>query len=639
MAKKTTSKTAAPKTSRRAKPAKKSSTTRRGILANSRGEPAGGAAQRLLPGPGELIVRMYRQGLGDCFLLAFGTDHPERPRYVLIDCGVHSRQTDGPKRLLQVMNDLAAATGKQLDVVVATHEHADHLSGFVQKGSPFLRDDLEIDELWVGWTERRGDRQADDLRKKRGSAGKVIEKAVEKARQRAESGLAEQLLLLTDFERPAEGSIDREAAKKAIRDLATRSLDQKAVFASVTREFFADSGAELGAAKGTRKEPSSNELALGLLAVKARQTTYCEPGMTPPLSIPGVPAARVYVLGPPRNEKLLHKDQPAKVRGSSSENGHDGKYQEVYLSGGANTRAFQLSPALGAAAELGETNQLPDDQRYPFAKTFYRPFPDPWSEPQSASEKKLPLDAVQKFYAEHYLDQRPKEAGSDERVETSWRRIDADWLDAAEQLALNLDSDTNNTSLVLAFEWGPIGSGQVLLFPGDAQVGNWLSWRDQRYRSGGKSFTADDLLSRTILYKVGHHASHNATVRCDPRETSVDHDQGVPFGLELMENIVALIPVDRDAADKKMPTPWEMPHRPLYERLREKAQRRVLRSDLRLTPLKQGKDDPDVVPDSTDWRRVPGLKGLKWRRSAEDFAAGTPGPLYYDLLFPLPKLG
>lgn len=619
--------------------AKKTSATKKSAAKASKkaAEPGkASAAERLLPAPGELIVRMYRQGLGDSFLLAFGTDEPERPRYVLIDCGVHSRQTDGPKRLLEVMNDLAAATGNRLDVVVATHEHADHLSGFVQKGSPFLRDELEIDELWVGWTERRGDRQADDLRKKRGSASKVIEKAVEKARQRAQTGLAEQLLLLTDFERPAEGTVDRDAVKEAIRSLAARSPDQKAVFASVTREFLADSGAELGAAKGPRKEPSSNELALGLLAVKARQMTYCEPGMTPPLSIPGVPAARVYVLGPPRNEKLLKKDQPSKVRGSSSEDGHH-EYQEVYLSGGADTRAFQLSPALGAAAEMGEANQLPDDQRYPFAKAFYRPFPDPWREHQGASEKNPPLDAVQKFYAEHYLDQGPQGGDSDQPVDTSWRRIDADWLDAAERLALNLDSDTNNTSLVLAFELGPVGSGHVLLFPGDAQVGNWLSWRDQRYRAGGKSVTADDLMSRTILYKVGHHASHNATVKCDPRETSADHDQGVPFGLELMENIIALIPVDRDAADKKMPTPWEMPHRPLYERLREKAQRRVLRSDLRLTPLTAGEDDPDVVPGSKNWQRVPGLKGVQWRRSSDEFAAGTPGPLYYDIAFPLPE--
>ena len=593
------------------------------------------ASGRLLPEPGELIIRMYRQGLGDCFLLAFGTSKPDRPRYVLIDCGVHSRQTDGPKRLLQVLTDLAATTGNRFDVVVATHEHADHLSGFVQKGSPFLRDELEIGELWVAWTERRGDRQADDLRKKRGSAQKVIDKAVEQARERAQTALADQIELLNDFERPPEGSVDRDAVMKAIEKLAAETPQQQVLFASMTREFLSGGESELGAAKVPRKEPSSNELALGLLAVKARQTTFCEPGMTPPLSIPGVPQARAYVLGPPRNEKLLKKDLPTKVRGSHSEDGHH-EYQEVYLSGAAGTRAFQLSPALGKGAELGETNQLHNDFRYPFAEAFYKDLSQVPRKPAKLDREKTNLDAVTQFYAERYFDLRADRAEGQGPVDTSWRRIDADWLNSAEQLALNLDSDTNNTSLVLAFEWGPVGSGQVLLFPGDAQVGNWLSWRDQKYRAGTKSFTADDLLSRTVLYKVGHHASHNATVRCDPREPADGHDHGIPFGLELMENIVALIPVDRDAADKKMPTPWAMPHQPLYERLREKAQRRVLRADQRLTPLSPAKDDPDMVPTSTKWQRVPGLKGAKWRRSAEEFEAGTEGPLYYEIALQQP---
>jgi hypothetical protein len=44
-----------------------------------------------------------------------------------------------------------------------------------------------------------------------------------------------------------------------------------------------------------------------------------------------------------------------------------------------------------------------------------------------------------------------------------YRRIDSDWLSAAEDLALNLDSDTNNTSLSLAFELGERGVGRLAL--------------------------------------------------------------------------------------------------------------------------------------------------------------------------------
>ena len=52
--------------------------------------------------------------------------------------------------------------------------------------------------------------------------------------------------------------------------------------------------------------------------------------------------------------------------------------------------------------------------------------------------------------------------------------MDGEWLDIATDLALQLDSATNNTSLVLAIE--RIADGKVLLFPGDAQQGNWRSW-------------------------------------------------------------------------------------------------------------------------------------------------------------------
>jgi len=39
-------------------------------------------------------------------------------------------------------------------------------------------------------------------------------------------------------------------------------------------------------------------------------------------------------------------------------------------------------------------------------------------------------------------------------------------------MALQLDNDTNNTSVALAIEF--TDSGKVLLFPADAQVGSWL---------------------------------------------------------------------------------------------------------------------------------------------------------------------
>ena len=74
-------------------------------------------------------------------------------------------------------------------------------------------------------------------------------------------------------------------------------------------------------------------------------------------------------------------------------------------------------------------------------------------------------------------------------TDQSWRRIDADWLGIAADLAMQLDRGVNNTSLVLAFEF--IDSGRVVLFPGDAQVGNWLSWQTRQMARRGEGGPGD----------------------------------------------------------------------------------------------------------------------------------------------------
>src|SRR5207253_6816379 len=64
-------------------------------------------------------------------------------------------------------------------------------------------------------------------------------------------------------------------------------------------------------------------------------------------------------------------------------------------------------------------------------------------------------------------------------------------------LALSVDNYLNNTSLSLLLQY----RGKTLLFPGDAQWGNWQSWQKDW----------DEILGDISFYKVGHHGSHNAT--------------------------------------------------------------------------------------------------------------------------------
>ena len=145
---------------------------------------------------------------------------------------------------------------------------------------------------------------------------------------------------------------------------------------------------------------------------------------------------------------------------------------------------------------------------------------------------------------------------------------------------MKLDSDTNNTSLALAFE---LPDGRVLLFPGDAQVGNWESWHadadDHKrvWQIDDHAVTAEMLLNRTVLYKVGHHGSHNATLR--------------EKGLEMMTDpaLTAMVPVDVYIAHEKKQ--WtKMPFTPLMARLREKTEDRSCRRTSRpgLPPKARG---------------------------------------------------
>jgi hypothetical protein len=501
----------------------------------------------------------------------------------------------------------------------------------VQKGSPFLTNDLTLGEFWVGWTERRGDAKADKLRRQRGTATAVIKKAVQQARERAGLAggqLARELENITDFEESDTAAIDV--------DRVTSLIQKQSADKPEARGFVEPSGMgrppgpgfdESKRKRESNPKPSSNELALGLLAAKADKggTRFFQPGQVATLE--NVKGLRAYVFGPPRADEMLGRSDPSKIRGRSE--GHrDGIYREVYLSGGDSTRPLSLSPVLGVESET-QTGRISEDFLYPFARQFRRKYQSmsaSGQKPRIAWDKETGQDnsATSGFLRTTYLD-----------PDQDWRRIDGDWLQSAGQLALNLVGDTNNTSLVLAFEWGPPGKGKVLLFPGDAQVGNWLSWRDQKYEAEGVTMSADDLLRRTILYKVGHHGSHNATARRDSDETTAEHPLGVPFGLELMNDIVAMIPVDWQAVKKNMPDPWEMPYDKLYRRLREKSRLRVLRADESISPLRSP-EEPDIVPTSEHWQPVPGLKHARWRCSAEKFQVGdNKGPLYYDVAFEL----
>jgi len=188
--------------------------------------------------------------------------------------------------------------------------------------------------------------------------------------------------------------------------------------------------------------------------------------------------------------------------------------------------------------------------------------------------------------------------------DAGWRRIDKDWLMSAARLGLQLDSGLNNTSLVLAIEL--VQTGKVLLFAADAQISSWKSWLTLNWNlsegeGGAKTISTSDLLRRTVFYKVGHHGSHNATLK-----------EG---GLERMTSpeLVALIPVNEVFA--KNSKHWEMPAAALFARLKEITRGRILRADA-----------PWPTPDDA---APEGLSAKEWQQFLESVRLDQEG-LFID---------
>src|SRR5262249_1049490 len=91
---------------------------------------------------GLLRVRMYRIGFGDFFLVTVPTS--SGPAHILIDCGVHAGNIG---TMDDCVKDLLKETGGKLALVIATHYHADHLSGFASNFDDFA--EFEVGAVWI----------------------------------------------------------------------------------------------------------------------------------------------------------------------------------------------------------------------------------------------------------------------------------------------------------------------------------------------------------------------------------------------------------------------------------------------------------------------------------------------------------
>ncbi len=462
-----------------------------------------------------VTVRHYCEGIGDCHLLTFRGDDGS-PFRILIDCGVHSSTTGGTDLVRDIVADLAAETGRKIDVLVVTHEHWDHVSGFLTAGDLFK--DFSVGEVWMGWTEDPEDSDAIALDRFKGEALAALQGAAlrldgVRSASAYVGGLREGLQAVLGFQFGAAGERVRAA-----RDAAAR----------------------LSAGKPPR---------------------YLEPA-TAPFSLAGLPNLRIYVLGPPRSRTALRTEEKA---------------SEMYALAGS--AAGPLLKALGAGlAADGRGVGAPADGTGPFD-------PDVGSD-LSAILAGGAQGGIADFVERHYRGPLPpkEKTAIDDAVarDQSWRRIDLDWMGIAADLAMQLDRGVNNTSLVLAFEM--LDTGRIFLFPGDAQIGSWLSWQDLKWEVNAREVTAEDLLGRTVYLKVAHHGSRNAT------------PEAHGLGMMASPDLSAFIPTNKKDA---MKVHWgEMPYHGILDALLARTAGRTVRADDEWLAVNAGKPAFDVPSGS-----------------------------------------
>jgi beta-lactamase superfamily II metal-dependent hydrolase len=203
-----------------------------------------------------VTVRMYNVGFGDAFLLTFPG---APPRKVLVDCGSHNAGP-GPEPIADVaariVKDVTGADGvPRIDVVVATHRHRDHVSGFQ---APVWKE-VHVGEVWMPWTEDPADPAARKIRD-------------------AQSGGAAKL----------HAALRLSGAPDHVLDLVVNSLTNEKAMATLHDGFAGKPRRLFLPGKGTGRKPFVS---------------------------PALPGVTVHPLGPSRDPDVLRDMDPPKGKG------------------------------------------------------------------------------------------------------------------------------------------------------------------------------------------------------------------------------------------------------------------------------------------------------------------------------------
>jgi len=145
-----------------------------------------------------VTIRMYTVGFGDSFLVTVADDRASWR--MLVDCGVHAhgrpkvggRTREIGETVETIVSDLldVAPEGAppHLDVIVATHRHADHVSGFAEDAWS----QVDVGEVWVSFVEDPDDPDAVSLRTRQDESAAALARATRALAASARPGFDSQ---------------------------------------------------------------------------------------------------------------------------------------------------------------------------------------------------------------------------------------------------------------------------------------------------------------------------------------------------------------------------------------------------------------------------------------------------------------
>ncbi len=497
-------------------------------------------------------IRMYRQGFGECFLIRFHKPGL-RPTHVVIDCGVMSGSPEGTARIKLASQNIREETGGVIDLVVATQEHADHLSGFNHAREVW--EQITIKNLWMAWTEdlTSPEVQTAKLRQSNRLLAAIAGMAKLKAASQA-TGISNEMRI----------SLKEKAM--SLDSLLKFSLDES------------DHPSDLIDKGLSPKRIPGPVRALQWLKDRAgRNLEFCHPEH-PPRSLPGKDDIKVFVLGPSCHPTSNRKRA---LRAEKEYFARQNLTSDICFGAAvADPSLFGLKDSAAAA---------PFDSFYQIKLNY-----DRQTEPRFESNS---------FYA--FFD---KNYGFTKDDPEAFRRIDYDWVNLAESLALSQIGHVNDSSLVLAFELTE--GGPVLLFPGDGHAGSWPCWENASWDIGTganrRKIKGRDLLKNVVFYKGSHHGAQNEMLKTTGLGRMKDPD------------LVAFIPVHQETAAAFHPS-WKRPwaaHRDLF--IKGNVAGRIILSD-----PDEGQESQMAPPscaqsheDLNRWREF--HRSLTWDPSGHD---------------------